>query len=223
MVNTGGSGACAARNCGIRSARGEYIAFQDSDDTWRPEKLSVQMAFLETTGADAVFCAALRHTPGEADRVFPGEDMAKDGEKITRARLLPENLISTQTLLCRRACFDDMTFDEAFPRLQDWELMLRMAQRYTVRYQARVLADIYLQPDSISRKPEAGLAATRLLLRRYRREIIADPAAANGFITALILYARAAGDSVRRDLLSLLSLRLAPRQILRILYHTLRP
>ena len=58
-------GACAARNRGAEEARGEYIAFLDSDDTWRPEKTRIQRELLERTGADAVACA---HTIDEIIR-----------------------------------------------------------------------------------------------------------------------------------------------------------
>ena len=47
-------GAAAARNYGIERASGDYLAFQDSDDLWRPEKLSLQMKQMDEKGAD--FC-----------------------------------------------------------------------------------------------------------------------------------------------------------------------
>ncbi len=48
----GNQGLSMARNAGIRISRGDWIAFCDSDDLWRPRKLEVQLAALDSTGAD---------------------------------------------------------------------------------------------------------------------------------------------------------------------------
>lgn len=50
-------GVASARNAGIKAATGHWIGFLDDDDRWEPDKLTVQMAKLSETGADA--CSAL--------------------------------------------------------------------------------------------------------------------------------------------------------------------
>ena len=47
VIRQDNAGVSAARNAGIRAARAPWIAFQDSDDTWRPEKLQTQIECLE--------------------------------------------------------------------------------------------------------------------------------------------------------------------------------
>lgn len=166
------SGACAARNRGVQLARGEYVAFQDSDDEWRPGKLRAQRAYLEGTGADVVFCAFERMVDGRSEGTIPPPEIAAG--PVTYGQLLFQSLCSTQTILGRRECFLAEPFDETFPRLQDWELMLRMVQRYDVRYTGETYATVYEQPDSISRRPEKLLEALRRLNEMHRPALSRD-------------------------------------------------
>ena len=49
-------GANTARNTGLRAAKGEYIAFQDSDDEWFKEKLEIQIEYMEKTRKKVCYC-----------------------------------------------------------------------------------------------------------------------------------------------------------------------
>ena len=112
-------GAGGARNAGLRELRNEWIAFQDSDDEWHPDKLEKQMAAAAANPrAGFVFCRCRRSAGGEA-YLFPPLH-AKTGTGGIFEALLGGNRVSTQTALVRRDCIAAHgVFDEALPPLED--------------------------------------------------------------------------------------------------------
>ena len=164
---TENSGACHARNVGVQAAKGEYIAFQDSDDCFHPDKLERQLAFLQETGADVVFCG-MNRICGQQMEVFPAYVPDKC---INRIDLLEANLASTQCIFGKAEAFRNTPFDEDMPRLQDWALMLELAKKYIVRGEATPLVDVYVQPDSLSNQPKKLFPALRRIYLRYAETI----------------------------------------------------
>ena len=55
VIQESNGGAAHARNRGVEEARGRYIAYIDADDIWRADKLSLQLAYMEKTGAGFCF------------------------------------------------------------------------------------------------------------------------------------------------------------------------
>ena len=156
------AGACAARNRGVSLARGAYIAFQDSDDCWRPNKLRRQLHWMEETGADVVY--------GRLGRVCPDGTVALYPAETPPGFLGPADAafgIGTQTLFVRRAVFSSQLFDPDMPRFQEMEWLCRVRKQFTVYGMAETVADYAPGEDSISTNTDALLRACGLLMQKH--------------------------------------------------------
>jgi len=145
-------GAAAARNTGIKAARGEFVAFLDADDTWLPAFLEKQVDLLERTPADVVWADALISGDSPlAGRTFMQAERSFD--EVTPENLLSEKVtVLTSTVVARRLpIFDVGLFDAKLRRGQDFELWLRLARRgCRFAYQEEVLAHRRIVESSLS-------------------------------------------------------------------------
>lgn len=171
-------GACRSRNVGIMAAEGEYIALLDSDDEWLPEKLEMQMAALEATGADVCTCRFRRIftetfcTIGDLHEFLP---IAPAG-LLSREILVKESVVSTQTILAKKTVFDSCQFDASMPRLQDYEWTIRASKHFSFYLVDEVLVNVYLQDNSITSTGERKLnAAFEMILDKYRGVFATEP------------------------------------------------
>ncbi|BCX03811.1 MAG: hypothetical protein KatS3mg053_1749 [Candidatus Roseilinea sp.] len=118
-----------ARNAGISLSQGEYLQFLDADDYLLPEKVAAQVALLEATNADAVYCdyAFLTCRDG-APCLGPFSAVNVQPDLLTA--LLRGCWIPPHALLWRRKAIEALGgWDEAFFAAQDYDLMLRAALR----------------------------------------------------------------------------------------------
>ena len=136
-------GLSAARNTGIKAARGNFIAFLDSDDLWLPEKLAVQAPVLERDPEVGLLgCAAVGYDEAhqrQASREISAEEL------VVSARFGPGSVVA------RRECFETCgLFDEELRSAEDRDMWIRIARRWRIVKLSQPLWEYRIHTGSMS-------------------------------------------------------------------------
>jgi glycosyltransferase involved in cell wall biosynthesis len=162
-------GPARARNAGIKVARGELIAFCDADDLWLPNKLELQLARLaERPKALLVHSLAYELNSEMGQRLLRTPE-ASDYSGECFDRLFHGNRITFSTVLVRKAALDEVGgFDESIRQasVEDYDLLLRLAERYPLAVVARPLVDYRVHAANASSDPWQMIAAELGVLER---------------------------------------------------------
>lgn len=191
-------GVAAARNLGIQSSRGNWLALLDSDDLWLPEKLERQLQFIKAHPEISLIHTAERWIRN-GKRVNPPKAYQKFGGDVFE-KCLPVCMIGPSTSLIERKIFDEVGgFNEDFPVCEDYDFWLRVCIResvglideeltvkygghgdqlstghvamdyWRIRSLAGIAVDPFLSPDRRTAVIEELHRKGRILLKGYRK------------------------------------------------------
>jgi glycosyltransferase involved in cell wall biosynthesis len=150
------------RNVGIREARGGYVALLDSDDYWKPNKLSRQMRCFEedpSYGMVATQCSSVTPDGSTRERNRPG----KSGWVLVD--LFKANFIRTSSAVIKKEVLDSIgLFDEELAECEEYDLWLRVASKWPIGFINEPLT-VYLD------NPE-GVSVDRLRGRLFRQKVL---------------------------------------------------
>lgn len=178
VVRQKNRGVSAARNRGIVEARGDWIAFLDSDDEWLAGKLRKQMNLIAHAGSDVGL-------------VYGGVEVVRDdGSEIVSPRhrgwifkdLLFHNFVTAPCstgIVKAEALQLTGGFDEGMPAIEDYDIAVRLARFFRIECIGEPLARYFDQGDTVgqtgtlrvSRNFERNQAARRMFFERYETDL----------------------------------------------------
>ena len=173
-------GAGAARNHGLRVARGEFVAFLDGDDVWLPDFLSEQLRLIRSDGGyDLAYADAVNFGEGYRDNSTHMAHNPSHGAVSFKKLVGGEcNVVTSAVLALREPIMRVGCFNEHFRNSQDFDLWLRLAKDANARitYQKKVLLRRRLYPGSLASDPLRSFAGELAVLDsvRQRTDLTAD-------------------------------------------------
>jgi len=161
-------GPASAKKLGTSLARGRYISYLDSDDIFLPEKLKLQVDYLDNhSQVGLVYCNyyCVDETEKLIELVSPSKNLL----------LIQENCVPTSGVMFRRECIDEVgTFDVTLGSNYDWDMWLRIPEKYPIYCIPKPLFKYRIHGKNISlnrpnRLDYARMVKILLLEKAYNR------------------------------------------------------
>jgi len=167
-------GPAAARNSGIGPARGQYIAFLDSDDQWMPDHLAQMMQVLQNDPTlDLLYGDAVNFGDVGTEGATTMESNPSEGLATFESLVLGKCTVVGSTVVARRkALIDAGLFDEGFVQGEDFDLWTRLAYRGgRVDYRRRIHARRRIHKGNLSLDAIGSFEGQARVLRKLLQEL----------------------------------------------------
>ncbi|WP_272033153.1 glycosyltransferase [Kamptonema animale] len=170
----------AARNTGIRAARGKYIAYLDDDDNYYPNHIETLVKFLENSEykiayTDAVM-AEQKKQNGEYVTVHRNVPYSLDFDKD---KILVSNCTPNLCLMHEKSCLDEVgLFDETLSTHEDWDLIIRLSRKFDIAHIKETTCEFTQRNDGTNTSSHNRPDFTRtreIIFNRYRQYAEANP------------------------------------------------
>ncbi|MGH9173963.1 MAG: glycosyltransferase family 2 protein [Vicinamibacterales bacterium] len=153
-------GVAVARNTGIQAASGEFIAPLDADDLWAPTKIECQVRSLQRGGSGTGLSYCWWAWIDSNGRVLDRSPRWRIEGRVLQSLVEVNFTGSASVPLYRRSCIEELggysvnLRDQGCQGCEDWDLALRVAERYAVAVVPEVLVGYRRRTDSMSAQCE---------------------------------------------------------------------
>ena len=173
-----GLGSCAI-NTGIKNATGDFIAIIDADDLWFPEKLAIELSFFESHPDIGMVCSNEFELIEDKQTSQKTSNLVQKQQRTNRFisfkyLFLNTNIVSTSTVVLRKQCLADVGMLSELPSyfsVYDYQLWLRVAQKYPIYFINKPLGYYRIHEKGISKKMDRSVKGVFYVLANLINEV----------------------------------------------------